>query len=91
MARCLGLTCSSCGLASEAKGHVHIRQLVQLVLSSQGNLLGMALQDAADRSSATFRQGYFDAALIKVHSLVCHECDTRRPVCPESSLYQLSS
>ena len=36
----------------------------------QGNPLGIALQDAAERSSATFRQGYFDAALIKARNCI---------------------
>ncbi len=39
----------------------------------------MALQDAAERSSATFRQGYFDAALIKVRAwpAMCASPDAR--------------
>ena len=51
---------------------VHIRWAGERMLSSQGNLLSIALQDAAERSSATFQQGYFDAALIKV--LACLPC-----------------
>ena len=39
--------------------------LLLLLLLLQGNPLAIALQGAAERSSATFRHGYFDAALIK--------------------------
>ena len=73
------LTCTATAIAGRESYHERTQNdlspslaTVSIVLiMSQGNPLAIALQGAAERSSAAFRHGYFDAALIRVRP----ECD----------------